>query len=95
MRAIGERIAEAALERIDDFLGASRADRGVRRDLRMRGARKALGDPELRRQRAAEGASLDLVDPRQRRRFALQSGDEILDGARACPRRARERPRNR
>ena len=85
MRAIGERIAEAALERIDDFLGASRADRGVRRDLRMCGAGKTLGDSKLRRQRAAEGASLDLIDPRQRRRFALQSGDEILDGARASP----------
>ena len=85
MRAIGEGIAEAALERIDDFLSAGRADRSVRRDLRMRGARKALGDAKLRRQRAAKGVSLDLVDPRQRRRLALQTDDEVLDRLRSAP----------
>ena len=85
MRAIGEWVAESALERIDDFLRASRTDRGVRRDLGVCGARKTLDDPKIRRQRAAEGASFYLIDPRQRRRFALQSGDEILDGAGASP----------
>ena len=85
MRAIGKGIAEAALEQIDDFLSAGLADRGVRRDLGLRIARKTLGDPKFRRQRAVEGASFDLVDPRQRRRFALKADDEILDGAWASP----------
>ena len=81
MRAIGEGITEATLKRIDDFLGAGRADRGVRRDLSVRVARKTLGDPKFGRQRAGEGASFDPVNPRQRRRFALQANDEILDRA--------------
>ena len=85
MCAIGEGIAEATLERIDDFLGASRANRGVRRDLSVRVAGKTLGDPKSRRQRTGENARFDLIDPRQRRRFALKADDEILDGASAPP----------
>ena len=46
---------------------------------------RTLNDPKIGRQGAAEGASFYLIDPSQRRRFALQSGDEILDGARASP----------
>ena len=85
MRAIGEGIAKAALKWIDDFLSAGRADRSVRRDLRMRGARKALGDAKLRRQRAAKGVRLNLVDPRQRRRVTLQTDDKVLDRRRFAP----------
>ena len=79
MSAIGERIAEAALERIGDLGSARRADGGVRRDLGMRGARFAFGDAECGRQSAAIGMCFDRVDARQGRRLARYSGEEVVD----------------
>src|SRR5208337_5069763 len=57
VRAVGEGIAVAALERIEDFLGASRADCCVRRNLRVRVAGETFDDAKLWRQRAVEGVS--------------------------------------
>ena len=79
MGAIGEGIAEAPLQRIDDLSRAGRADRGVRRDLRMRFASLTFRNAELGRQWAAIGSGLDPVDARQRRRLALDAGEQLVD----------------
>ena len=85
MRAVGERIAEAAFGRIRDFIGAGDADRSVRDNLRVRGAPNTLGNAKLMWQVPAKGLCFDTVDPPERWWLALhavdKSGDRSLAAA--------------
>ena len=80
MRAIGERIAVAALERIGDLCGAGRADRRIRRDLRCARRHRALSAirnsaaARRRRRRSRCGRCAPAAAVRVRAR-----GDEALD----------------
>ena len=85
MGAIGEGVAEAALRRTHDLRRAGRANRGVRRNLRMGFASLTFRDAELGRQSAAIGSGLDPIDPRQRRRLALDAGEQLLDRRGVAP----------
>ena len=79
MGAIGERIAIAALERIGDLRRAGRADRGIRRDLGMRGARSLSAMRNVADRSAAIGLRFDRVDAGKRRRLARYSVEEVVD----------------
>ena len=79
MRAVGERVAETALERVFNFRDAGVADRRVRRDLRMSSATNTLGNPELMRQMPTKGLRFDTVDLPERWWLALHAIDKGSD----------------
>ena len=76
LRAVDERVAEAAVARVEELAQTVVAGGDVGGDQRRPGSRGALGDRERgvpeRRQRLAD----NRVYPRQRRRFLLQPGAE-------------------
>ena len=80
VRAIGERVAEASIVRVEQLAEAvlARGDVGRHQDLAL-AARRAVQDRELALPEGAQVDVRELLDHRQRRRLAHQHVDEARD----------------
>jgi hypothetical protein len=79
MRAVGERVAEATLERVCNLVNAGDTNRRVRSDLCMRSTTNTLGNAESLREISIKGVCFDTVDPPERRWLALHAIDKGSD----------------
>ena len=80
--AVGERVAIAAVGRVEDFADAFRAGREIRRNRHAQvGATRARHDGERVQSLGCDGAGAHIQDLRRRRRLVDQPIGEIIERA--------------